>query len=137
MGEPGPHRLAVQPVRRNFGHAREKIDDPHLRAQQPERPGWRSLGAQFWIQPGVDGERAMRRNENQEETKQAHQVGVVYVAAFIEQKEIGAAEEKKHRADPVKKSRGNERGQNSEHSPVNIKPVPRPGLDPWKSVVLK
>ena len=79
----------------------------------------------------------MGRNENQEKRKQADQVGVVYVARFIEKKEIAAAKEQKNGADAVEKSGGNECGQNGEHNSVNIESVSGPGMNPGKAVVFK
>ena len=134
---PGPHRFAVEPIRRSLCYASKKIDHSHLGAEQPQRPGRRSLGTKFRPQPCVDGERAVGRNENQEEPKKAHQVGVVYIPAFIEKKEIAAAEEKKHGANAIEKSGSYKCRQDAEHGPMNVDSIAGPEMNPGKPVVLE
>ncbi len=79
----------------------------------------------------------MSWNKNQEEPKQAHKVGVVYIPAFIEEKEVAAAQEKKRSANAVEKSNSDKHRQNPEQCPVNVESIARPGMNPGKSVILE
>src|ERR1700730_18929059 len=104
--EPRSDRLALEPVRRNFRHSGEEIDNAHLRAQQPKRPRRSSRRSQFWPQPCIDRQGAMCRRENQQKAKKTNQVGVIHVPSLIEKKEVGVAQEKERGANAIKKPNG-------------------------------
>ena len=79
----------------------------------------------------------MCRNENQQKTEQTNQVGVVYVPALIEKKEVSMAEEEKRRADSIEKTNGQEQRENTEQNPVNVESIAGPGMNPGKARVLE
>src|SRR5437763_5383922 len=79
----------------------------------------------------------MRRNNRQEQAIQTNQVGVIYVTRFIEQKEIGVAQEHQRRAEAIQKSERHEQREDAKHGPVKVEPVPRPGMHPGEPVVFE
>jgi hypothetical protein len=79
----------------------------------------------------------MCRRKNQQKTEKADQVGVIYVPALIEKKEVSVAEEKERAAYAVEKTNGHEQRENAEQNPVNVKSVAGPGMDPGKAGVFK
>jgi len=62
---------------------------------------------------------------------------VVDPYGFLEKKSVSIAEEEQHGACAIEKSDGNEEGEYAKDRPVNVKSVPRPGMDPGKSVIFE
>src|SRR5689334_10549572 len=79
----------------------------------------------------------MCRNDREKKTVKTNQIGVVDVAGFIEQKKIRVAQKHQRRADAVEKAQGHEQSEHTEHGPMNVKPVARPGMDPRETVIFK
>jgi hypothetical protein len=77
------------------------------------------------------------RNENEQETEKTNEIEVVRVELLVKEKTVGPSETKQHHAGSVTKSNGNKECQNPQHSPVNVKPLARPGADPGEPVIFE
>jgi len=72
----------------------------------------------------------VRRNKDKQKPEKTDEVEVIYVTALIEKEEIGVAEEKQNRINPVEKTDRNEQCEQPIRDPMNVEPITRPRLDP-------
>jgi hypothetical protein len=79
----------------------------------------------------------MCRRENQQKTKKADQVGVIYVSSLIEKEKISVGQEKERDTDAIEKANGHEQRENAEQNPVNVEAVAGPGMDPGEAWIFK
>ena len=137
LEKPDAHGLAPKPIGSQFRDAGKKINRGHLDSKKPESQGGDSLGAQFPVEPAIDRERAVGRDEDKEKTEQPDEIEMIDVATLIEKEEISVAEKKEDRADAIKETNCDKKGENAKCDPMELEPKARPRFYPGKTGVLK
>ena len=137
LDEPDTHGLAPKPVGCQFCDAGKKISRRHLSSKEPESPGGDSLSVQVRVQPGINRERAVGRDENKKKAEQPDEIEVIDVATLIKKEEISVAEEKENGANSIKETNRDKESENAECDPMELEPNARPGFYPGKTGVIK
>ncbi|MEZ4408380.1 MAG: hypothetical protein R3A52_18180 [Polyangiales bacterium] len=97
--EPGVQGLSAQePVGAELRDAREEIDHPELRAEEPHRPPGGGGAREGGVAARVEGERSARGEHHQPRGEDRDQVVVVEVEGLVDQLDVGEEREEDRRA---------------------------------------
>src|ERR1044072_2702946 len=93
----------MDPIAVDLRQPAVEIWNPDLCAQQPQRPCWNYVQANFRTEPRVNGEGPIGRKEAHQKTDQADQVEVIKVTRLVQQEKVCESKKEYGRSDAVKK----------------------------------
>ena len=123
----------MQPVGIQLGDAAIKIRDCNLKLEQPTRPLRRPLASQRRITQSVDGQFAIGRQKDSQETQQANQVVMIQVPANVHQEHPGVANEEHGGGKSIPESQQDTHRRDTEDREMNVHSAAGPGLDEVES----